>query len=167
MNILKSAAIILALGVASTAMAVPARRVTTTVTQPDGSQLTLTAAGDEFTHFFLTDDGNAVARGKNGAYYFAEPSENGIIPSPILASGSNRRTAAQNEFLSTLDRRKLSQAIDARRLAKTARHNKSRAASDVQQSISDDPSSTMGLLNSSFPRFGKVRTIVILVVIAD
>lgn len=168
MTLLKSITITLALSVAATAMAVPARRVTTTVTQPDGSQLTITSAGDEFSHFFLTDDDNTVVHGKNGAFYFAQPADNGIVPSEILASGSLHRTAAQKAFLSSLDRNKLSKAIDARRMANTARLNKSRAASsDVQQSISSDPSTNKGLLNSSFPRFGKVRTIVILVEFAD
>ena len=167
MTLLKSTAITLALSVAATAMAVPARRVTTTVTQPDGSRLTLTSAGDEYTHYFLTDDGNAVLRGGNGAFYFAEPSENGIVPSKMLASGSLQRTPAQTAFLSEIDWKELNRAIEARRIGRAPKTDRSRAASSMQQSVSDDPSSTLGLLSSSFPRFGKVRTIVLLVEFAD
>jgi len=166
MNLLKSSTIAIALSVAATATAVPARRLTTTVIQPDGTELTITSAGDEYSHYYLTDDRQAVLRGADGAYYFAEPGLNGIMPSKVLASGSVRRSAAQTAFLSSLDRNEMIRSINSARDRRTPRRQ-SRAASDVQQSISSDPSSTLGLLNNSFPRFGKVKTIVILVQFSD
>ncbi len=48
-----------ALAVAS-AYAVPARRLTRTITQPDGSVVTVTLTGDEWFHTYVTSDGLAV-----------------------------------------------------------------------------------------------------------
>lgn len=48
-----------ALTVAS-AYAVPAKRLTRTVTQPDGSTVTVTLTGDEWFHSYVTSDGLTV-----------------------------------------------------------------------------------------------------------
>lgn len=166
MNLLKSSTIALAISVAATATAVPVRRITTTVTQPDGTELTITSAGDEFSHYYLTDDHQAVLKGADGAFYFAEPGAEGLVPSKIIASGSALRSDAQTAFLANLDRDKMVRSINYVRASRKA-PRASRAASDVQQSISSDPLSTIGLLSSSFPRFGKVKTIIILVQFQD
>ena len=48
------------------AWAVPARRVWTTMTQPDGTTIRVMTVGDEFCHYTLTDDGTVVVRDDSG-----------------------------------------------------------------------------------------------------
>ena len=46
---------------ASTALAVPAKRISRTLTQPDGTTVTVTLTGDERFHSYITSDGLMVA----------------------------------------------------------------------------------------------------------
>lgn len=48
--------VVFALLAISTAMAIPAKRVWRTVSQPDGTTLKLMLVGDERLHYFVTDD---------------------------------------------------------------------------------------------------------------
>lgn len=66
----KSLITLLLLSVAGilTSVAVPAKRVTRTVTQPDGSQVTVTLRGDEFFHYYTLPDGTPVKPDKTGRY---------------------------------------------------------------------------------------------------
>lgn len=52
--------------------AAPFSFLETTVTQPDGSQLTLYASGDEFYHWVHDKDGYTVLQGEDGYCYYAE-----------------------------------------------------------------------------------------------
>ena len=58
------------------ASAVPAPRTPRTFTQPDGSQVTLRLVGDEYCHYYITDDDLPVVS-NNGAYYFARVADSG------------------------------------------------------------------------------------------
>lgn len=49
-------------------MAIPAKRDTISVTQPDGTVITLSLHGDEHFHYTVTDDGKYVKRNKTGFY---------------------------------------------------------------------------------------------------
>ena len=51
-----------------TARAVPAEPVRRTVTLTDGTQLTVTLKGDEFLHYYVTDDGRKVELQADGTY---------------------------------------------------------------------------------------------------
>lgn len=65
--------------------AAPFSFLETTVTQPDGSQLTLYASGDEFYHWVHDKDGYTVLQGEDGYCYYAEKNDMGeLIPSPFL-----------------------------------------------------------------------------------
>lgn len=91
---------ILAFAVASLtslwALAVPAKRITRTVVQPDGQTLTLTLAGDEFAHAFVTSDGLAVEIDAEGhaVYRSEDPSMK------VYAHEPAARAAAEVEFVS-------------------------------------------------------------------
>ena len=50
------------------AWAVPADPTPSTVTQPDGSKLTLVLHGDEFMNYLTTADGYTVVKNKAGYY---------------------------------------------------------------------------------------------------
>lgn len=65
--------------------AAPFSFLETTVTQPDGSQLTLYASGDEFYHWVHDKDGYTVLQGEDGYCYYAEKNDMGeLVPSPFL-----------------------------------------------------------------------------------
>ena len=64
--------------------AVPAKRITITVEQPDGTTLTLTQNGDEFFHYLATEDGRMVKSNGKG-YYYADIVDGYIVPSEHLA----------------------------------------------------------------------------------
>ena len=55
--------------VALSLQAVPAESVPFVVTQPDGSVLTLTMVGDEFLHYFVTPDGEAMRYDEVSGFY--------------------------------------------------------------------------------------------------
>ena len=61
-------AMLLCMGVL-TMWAVPAKRITMKVQQPDGTMLTLTQRGDEFFHYLMTEDGVMVRQNGQGYYY--------------------------------------------------------------------------------------------------
>ncbi len=80
--------------------AVPADPTPVTVTQPDGSQLTISLHGDEFYHFTTTADGYTVVRSQAGGYTYAALDGSGrIVPSAIAAHNPGQRTAAERTML--------------------------------------------------------------------
>lgn len=62
-------ALLLTAGISSVAMAVPAKRVTISHTQKDGTKLTLTLTGDEFSHYYINDKGQKMMQGEDGDFY--------------------------------------------------------------------------------------------------
>lgn len=64
--------------------AVPAKRITMTVEQPDGTVLTLTQRGDEFFSYLMTEDGFMVKPSGKG-YYYADIKDGAIVASKHLA----------------------------------------------------------------------------------
>ena len=67
---LYSSIILSLLAVAS--MALPAKRITKTVSQPDGSTVELRLCGDEHLHYYTLLSGEPVVKDANGAYCLAE-----------------------------------------------------------------------------------------------
>lgn len=80
------------------AYAVPARRVAHEYTQPDGTTVTLTPVGDEYSHYYLTEDGQVVV-GLSTGYFFAVPDLNGA---PVASSVKASDPAARSEEARTL-----------------------------------------------------------------
>ena len=152
-----------ALVCAATSWAVPAKRVQHTVTQPDGTQLTLTMVGDEYCHYFITDDSQAVVR-SNGAYYFAKSGADGrLIASSVLASDAAARTSAQTAFLQSLKKDEISDAVMATRNLSPLK------MSPVSRGVSSDDISGVGLISDrkTHPHTGNVRALVVMVEYAD
>lgn len=78
------------------ASAVPAYPGPITVTQSDGTQLTIRIYGDEFSHYVLSQDGYTLVGGADGDYYFAKLSNDGnLVPSAIKAKPIGRLTKAE------------------------------------------------------------------------
>ena len=93
-------AVMLCVGMLSV-WAVPAKRISIEVKQPDGTVLTLTQGGDEFFSYLLTEDGVMVKR-MNDAYYYAQLVEDRIMPSARLAHASSERSVEEDRFVKAL-----------------------------------------------------------------
>ena len=84
-----------------TLWAVPAKRITFTVEQPDGTVLTLTQRGDEFFHYLMTEDG-LVVKANDKAFYYAEIKEGYIVPSKHLAHSLSLRSEEEQRIVEKL-----------------------------------------------------------------
>ena len=86
----------LALLTCSIAMAVPAKPgLKKTVTQSDGTTITVGLVGDEWHHSLVTSDGKPVARVANGDLVYR--TADGV--STVIAHEKAQRTAAEKAFL--------------------------------------------------------------------
>lgn len=81
--------------------AVPAKRISFTVAQPDGTELTLTQRGDEHFHYLMTEDGLVVKPYGNG-YYYADVADGKIVATKHLAHAREERSGAEKEFVALL-----------------------------------------------------------------
>ncbi len=126
------------------ALAVPAKRGTLTVTQPDGKQLTVRLMGDETLHFYQTLDGIPLMRLADGSFSYASLEGNALVANHTLAHEAADRSAketallAQNGNLLTRlsnlhsERTSLRNAPRAERLAARKGNRQKRATSEAQ-----------------------------------
>ena len=111
------------------ANAIPAKRSAVTVTQSDGTQITVTMVGDEWHHSFVTADGLTVQRaeGTNDFYY---RTRDGITTQRAHAAAD--RTASELSFLAVQRDRLTMEAIATpTQQSKKARMNERRRASQT------------------------------------
>lgn len=102
--------------------AVPADPTPTTVTQPDGSQLTIALHGDEFYHFTTTADGYTVVRNQLGGYTYATLDDAGrLVVTATMAHNPEQRTKAERTLLDQTGKYLRSTASVAESRAKRAR----------------------------------------------
>ena len=112
------------LGVSSL-FAVPARSIPVTVTQPDGSEVTVKLVGDEFGHHRVTSDGIPVVRCADGFYRYAELSSTGLaVAGKVVARDAALRTASDKAYLEQLSAQQVSQTLAARRTLKKQQKQK-------------------------------------------
>ncbi|MBO5296803.1 MAG: M6 family metalloprotease domain-containing protein [Candidatus Homeothermus sp.] len=111
-----------------------------TVTQPDGTQLSVRLIGDEHFHYFLTEDGYPLIN-DNDVYYYASSTPDGkLLRSPMKALPASMRSQEAKKFLQKVDAAKTVEAMPRR----------------------------YGLFpGSSFPAKGEQKALVILVEFAD
>ena len=86
------------------AYAVPAYPYPVTITQPDGSSLTIMGQGDEFFHFTTTADGFTIVKNDEGFYTYAQLVDNKLQPTQYVAHDTAERTASENAYLDTVDK---------------------------------------------------------------
>lgn len=135
-------------GVLCTALAanaVPARRGFHTLTQPDGTTVTVQKVGDEFGHYYVTTDNTPMLRDADGFLRYATADNNGNITLSSTKTG--------------VDRTLFNKAIEKRRASKP--RLRQAAASRVAAQYG------MGLNGANYPRTGKVRCLVFLVQYSD
>lgn len=159
----------IALALAATAQAVPAKRGTYTVTQPDGTTLTVSKVGDEFMHFTVTDDNRILTTDADGQFCYARIDAAGnLVSTGIKALDSRLRPASQSYLTTELTDalmsrvRKLRDAADPQKAAVRDQRR------TVRRADSAKPQLGLGLFpNSTFPITGKPNAIVILVEFSD
>ena len=114
------------------AMAVPAKPGFVTYTQSDGTQITVQLMGDEFFHYFVTQDGLPVDRDDRGDFRYV--TQNGM--SQVMAHNQSGRTAAELSFIAQQTTRM--QAIE------TPQHKARRAAARAPRKVGQTQVPTMG-----------------------
>ena len=168
MKTLRLFSLSIALTSAICAMAVPAKRTTFTAIQPDGTEVTLTRAGDEFHKYFLTDDNQIVVGNATDGYFFAsiDKATGRIVASDITAANAGSRTAAQSDFISSIDKDEMSEAMTTtRNSSRMASYTNNRNLAPKADIISQ---SGVGLFpGASYPRTGSPKGLIILVEYSD
>ncbi len=85
--------------------AVKAIKTPITITQPDGSKVTVFLRGDEFRHFRTTEDGYVLKENTNGYLTYATIENGGTLKeSNVIARNPANRTASEIEFLSKINK---------------------------------------------------------------
>lgn len=150
------------------AYAVPARSIVRQYTQPDGSVVSLRLVGDEFSHFFLTDDDEIVVS-RNNVYYFAEPDAGGYPKaSKILASDPSNRSVAARSLLASVSKDVMFRASAARRAARVENTPYGHRLSAPAKAASAKWPSGIGLFpGNSYPMTGSPDALIILVQFPD
>lgn len=134
--------------------ALPARRVYKTITQPDGTQLTIALQGDEHLHYFTTTDGHPIVRTTDGSFRYALLNGSQLTPSSVVAHDVNTRNDDENDFIKghTISATDLSQLRAARLTLNTksqplkqrGRQRLTRAASATDGTTSQLPANITG-----------------------
>lgn len=139
----------------NTLWAVPAKPGLVTVTQDDGTELTVRLIGDEHGHIVVSEDGNLLTASGNTYYYATLDADGKPLNSGIRATNVNDRTDEARRFLAGTDRdrnvRRALSSLDSRR--ETALKTPARVPSTM--------------LTNNFPSTGKQKAIVVLVEYKD
>lgn len=91
--------LLLLVAMVGNSMAIPALRQKVTVTQPDGTTVTIMLHGDEWHHFTTTDDGYTLEKNKQGYYVYAQKVDDELRASHVVAHDQVDRTANEVAFL--------------------------------------------------------------------
>jgi len=119
------------------------------ITQPDGTQLTILLQGDEWHHFKTSEDGYLLKENTKGFLTYATVNSAGVVvESNFIAKNATNRTAPEIQFLKTINK-----------LA-------------VIQSVKSVPHRSKGLVSGSLPQkayplLGSPKSLVILVNFTD
>ncbi|MCH5245239.1 MAG: M6 family metalloprotease domain-containing protein [Muribaculaceae bacterium] len=151
------------------AMAVPAYRGPVTVTQADGTTITVVNHGDEWAHYTTTVD-NHLLLDVDGVFEYGILDASGkVVSSGVKAT--NLRPAAERSFLSTLDAEKIVETrgrevynATAAKRAQFAERFRSFTVDSEKRRVAP---TTSGMLVTNFPSTGKQKAIVILVEYKD
>lgn len=141
--------LLLGLIVSQAVMAIPAKPVSKTFVQPDGSRLTIVLQGDEHFSYYSTTDQIMLAKDKDGYMRYAVPANNnGFVPGKYIASNPGERNAEVKSYLKEIDV-KIENAL--------AKQRDNRGMSKMPGPIG----------SSQFPNKGEVRGLVIMAEFTD
>jgi len=120
-----------------------------TVTQPDGSTLTIQLQGDEFHHYKTSDDGVLLKENTKGFLTYATVNAAGdVVESQYIAHNASKRSILEMQFLKTVNQATILQ--------------KTKSAPSRVKMLS-----TQTIPQKSFPLAGSPKSLVILVNFTD
>ena len=85
-----------------TLMAVPAHKGTVKTTQPDGTTVTISLQGDEYLHFYTTEDGYSIVKDANNRYVYAELKDGELQATAMMAHDASERSEAEQTYLKSV-----------------------------------------------------------------
>lgn len=169
-SLLKTLTASLMLTSALSAMAVPAKPGLIPVEQPDGTVINVRIHGDEYHHFYTSEDGYYLVR-DNDQFYYANVDANGrSVSSGIKATPAASRTQQARQYLSTVD---MNQVLGAMQRQAQARESKMARTMKLgtpafMSNVSSDRQKGVGLFpGTHFPPMGEQKGLVILVEYKD
>ena len=84
--------------------------------QGDGTSLRTYLRGDEYGHYYTTEDGAILSEGSDGFLYYSALAQDGVIQaSNVMASNVEDRDAAEKKFVVHQDRSAILEAFQSRR----------------------------------------------------
>lgn len=171
---LKSIITSLSLAAALTASAVPAKRGFIPYTQPDGTVINVELRGDEFFHYFVTEDSVPLMRMGDGGLYFAKAdASDRVVNTGILARPAAERTAAEAAVVAAIERPTLLRAmvndvnLNGFRTPARAAERNGKARSRANAAAMGLPQSGMGKYADEFIAEGSPKALVVLVEYSD
>lgn len=167
---IKIIAVMLSLLGATTAFAIPAKRVFRTIVQPDGSSVKAMQVGDEYAHYYVDEYGTPMDFDANGTLRYIKADANGnVIFSPMAAANASVRTTEAKEFVRSISADALERSINLRsskaRMSRVKQTQPLKSAAKAQSGTV--PQYGMGLFTSNYPRTGEVHSLVFLVEYQD
>ncbi len=109
--------------------AAPARKVTITHKQSDGTELYVQLNGDEAFHYYTTLDNVPVVKGGNGDYFYALLADDGtFVASDLVAHNSGARNFEEQSLIDANDFSDMRGEMRSIARARAAKYTASRAA---------------------------------------
>ena len=167
--------LLLALGLSAalSAGAVRAWQGSFRVTQPDGTELTVSRVGDERMNFLVTTDGQLVVRDAMGRYCYAHPdmAAGQMRSTGVQAVDARIRPASQAMLTRSIDNLDM-EAFAAARAGKAQERTlravpASTRAKAPASAAATQPQYGMGRFTTDFPAKGKIKGLILLVEYAD
>lgn len=157
----------LALGAGITAEAVPAKRGLRDFRQADGTAIKAELAGDEYFHYYLSEDGLPLLADEAGTLRYVRLDASGKPElSPMAATSKALRSAEATRFTAAVDGNAVVEALrknaETESVAFRAFSQRARAAA-AKAAEAKIPQSGLGRLSDDFPMTGDVKALVILV----
>ena len=142
-----------------TLFAKPADRSVRSVKQSDGTTLRIYQTGDEFFHYYCTEDGKPIVRGKGGDFFYATLSTNGeIVSAERLAHNAEERSTQELALLASNTYSGMEQSL--RTIAR------SRRETSTKSPATNEPF-TEAAIKQSIKPLGEINVPVILVQFKD
>ena len=132
------------------AAAVPAYPYPVTITQPDGTQLTVVMKGDEYHHYHTTADGYLIVKNETGVFNYARRDARGILTDTrVKATNEGVRSASERAFISNLSTNTNLKDISGQMRANRMKQKAASVAPPSRFPISGSPRSLVILVNFS------------------
>ena len=132
------------------AAAVPAYPYPVTITQPDGTQLTVVMKGDEYHHYHTTADGYLIVKNETGVFNYARRDARGILTDTrVKATNEGVRSASERAFISNLSTNTNLKDISGQMRANRIKQKAASVAPPARFPISGSPRSLVILVNFS------------------